>query len=75
MMIKHISTRLFRTRLLWWMGGLGVVLSLVGIWESGWQEKQVLEPLAAPAEGGLAGCPGMAEPSRCSSREQRVYYI
>jgi cytochrome c peroxidase len=55
MMIKHISTRLFRTRLLWWMGGLGVVLSLVGIWESGWQEKQVLEPLAAPAEGGLAG--------------------
>jgi cytochrome c peroxidase len=55
MMIKHISTRLFRTRLLWWMGGLGVVLSLVGIWESRWQEKQVLEPLAATSEGVLAG--------------------
>jgi len=54
-MTQHISSRLFRTRLLWWVGGLGGVLSLVGIWDSGWQGKQVWEPPAATAEGVLAG--------------------
>src|SRR5262245_50462344 len=51
MMIKHISTHLFRARLLWWVSGLGVVVSLVSIWASGWQEQQAWEPPAAtPAE-------------------------
>jgi cytochrome c peroxidase len=54
-MTQHISSRLFQTRRLWWVGGLGGVLSLVGIWDSGWQGKQVLEPPAATAEGVLAG--------------------
>ena len=48
------STRLFRARLWWWLGGLGVVVSLVGLWASGWPGKRVVEPPAAIAEGGLA---------------------
>jgi cytochrome c peroxidase len=53
-MTQHISSRLFRTRLLWWMGGLGVVVSLVGLWASGRQEQRVWEPPAATAEEVLA---------------------
>jgi cytochrome c peroxidase len=52
-MTQHTRTRLFRTRLWWWVGGLGVVVSLIGIWASGWQEQQVWEPPAATAEGSL----------------------
>ena len=52
-MTQHPSTCLFRTRPWWWVGGLAVVLCLVGIWESGWQGKQVLEPPAASAAGVL----------------------
>jgi cytochrome c peroxidase len=40
-MPKHISARLFRTRLWWWVSGLGVVVSLAGIWTSGWQGPPV----------------------------------
>jgi cytochrome c peroxidase len=53
-MLQHISTRLFRIHLLWWMGGLGVVVSLVGLWASGRQEQRVWEPPAATAEEVLA---------------------
>ena len=54
-MTKHISTRLFRTRLLWWMGSLGVVVSLVGLRESGWQGQQGWELPAASAAEALTG--------------------
>jgi cytochrome c peroxidase len=33
---------------------LGFALMLIGIWATGWQDNQVLEPLAAPTEGMLA---------------------
>jgi cytochrome c peroxidase len=53
-MTQHMNTRLVRTRLLWWVGGLGVVVSLVGLWASGWQETRVVEPPAATAVEVLA---------------------
>ncbi len=52
-MTQHTNTSLFRT-CRWWPGGLGVVVSLVSIWASGWQGQQVVEPPAASAEGVLA---------------------
>ena len=48
------STHLFRIRLWWWVSGLGVVVSLVGIWASGWQGERVVEPPAATAAEELA---------------------
>src|SRR5262245_13254507 len=41
-MTQHRSTRLFRARLLWWVGGFGVVVSLIGLWASGWQGQRVV---------------------------------
>src|SRR5262245_61799895 len=46
-MTQHISSRPVRTRLWWGVGGLGVVVGLVSLWASGWQEKQAWEPPAA----------------------------
>jgi cytochrome c peroxidase len=48
------STHLFRIRLWGWVSGLGVVVSLVGIWASGWQGERVVEPPAATAAEELA---------------------
>lgn len=39
-----------RARPWWWLGGLGIVVSLLGLWESGWQGKPGLEPPAVTAE-------------------------
>ena len=52
------STRLLRTRLWWGVGGRGVVVSLVGLWASGWQGQQVGEPSAAIADRGAGGVTG-----------------
>ena len=41
--------QLFRARLWWWVGGLGVVVSLVSLWASGGQRQRVVEPPAAIA--------------------------
>jgi cytochrome c peroxidase len=49
-----MHTRLFYTQFWWWVGGLGVVVSLVGLWASGWQGKWVVAPPAATAEEVLA---------------------
>jgi cytochrome c peroxidase len=47
-------TRLFYTRLWWWLGGLGVVGSLVSLWACGWQEPWVGAPPSPAAAEGLA---------------------
>ena len=44
-----MHTRLFYTRLWWWVGGLGVVVSLIGLWASGGQGKWAVAPPAATA--------------------------
>jgi cytochrome c peroxidase len=54
-MTQHMSARLSRARPLWWVGGLGVVVSLIGLWAGGWQGQRVVEPQATTAEAGLAG--------------------
>ena len=41
--------QLFRARLWWWVGGLGVVVSLVSLWASGGQRQRAVEPPAAIA--------------------------
>ena len=41
--------QLFRARLWWWVGGLGVVVSLVSLWASWGQRQQAGEPPAAIA--------------------------
>ena len=46
-------TRLFHTRLWWWLGGLGVVGSLVGFWACGWQEPRAGAPPSLAADEGL----------------------
>jgi cytochrome c peroxidase len=46
--------RLFYTRLWWWLGGLGVVGSLISFWAYGWQEPWVGAPPSPAVDEGLA---------------------
>ena len=49
-MPKNIKRRLFYARL-WWVGSLGLIVSLGGIWVYGWQEpRELVSPVAATEE-------------------------
>jgi cytochrome c peroxidase len=52
-----MHTRLFSTQLWWWIGGLGGVVSLVGLWASGWQGQRTVAPPSATADEVLAESP------------------
>jgi cytochrome c peroxidase len=52
-----MHTRLFATQLWWWIGGLGVVVSLVGLWASAWQGQRTVAPPSATADEVLAESP------------------
>lgn len=54
-MIQYTYMRLFRARLWWWVGSLGVMVSLVGLWEYAWQGTSAFEPSGATADEGLVG--------------------
>ena len=54
-MTQQMNTRLFRTRLWWWVGALGGVVMLIGLWGSGWQGQRGLQPPGATAAEPLAG--------------------
>ena len=52
-----MHTRLFSTQVWWWIGGLGVVVSLVSLWASAWQGQRMVAPPAATAGEVLAESP------------------